>query len=302
MDWASRRGRYEELIDLARRASRLITEYGEALHEAQEHSRAIEYLWIATGLVVSPGGFFVLPEAVALLPSPARMTLERALANAERDVAGLEVEVLAGVTALVFGLNPLIMLLEEFTLLGVGNADVREFAREVVSGLNLKWWAGTVGGAIPDAIKAAGMIGDIADVGDPVIMAIQGLDMDWDVWHDARHEGYLASIEQNAGGIASTYTGIGLGLVAGGLIAGAVAAAPAVGAVALVIGTGVVVGIVAAGVGTVVQDEVNDNKTTINRDVHEVGHDVHEIGDNVEEDLDSDPPTLENLIRPAPAY
>ena len=68
------------------------------------------------------------------------------------------------------------------------------------------------------------------------------------------------------------------------------------------IGTGVVVGIVAAGVGTVVQDEVNDNKTTINRDVHEVGHDVHEIGDNVEEDLDSDPPTLENLIRPAPAY
>ena len=44
VDWASRRGRYEELIDLARRASRLITEYGEALHEAQEHSRAIEYL------------------------------------------------------------------------------------------------------------------------------------------------------------------------------------------------------------------------------------------------------------------
>ena len=297
-DWSTRRGRYEELIDLARRAARAINEYGEALHEVQEHARALEYTWCAAGLVVSPLGVFDLPAGAALLPAPARLALEHALDGAMRDLESLGADVIAGASVLVAGLGPVAALLEEFGLARFGSDAITVFDRDIRPGLNLGFWTGTLAATIPGVVKSFTedfpeadrlMVSGLADAGGEVANGIVWADQGWDVWHDARREGYLASLEQNAGGIASTAVSAlgGLGVVA---LAGVVA----VGApeAVVLVGGALLVGVVAVGVGTVVQDSVNDNKKTIKRDVDDAGEDITR-------DFDNDvAPEIENHIAP----
>jgi hypothetical protein len=288
-DWPARRARYEELIDLARRAARAITEYGEALREVQEHARALEYTWCATGLVVSPLGVFDLPAGAALLPAAARLSLEHALAGALRDLESLSAVVLASASDLVFGLGPVVVLLEEFGLARFGSDVITVFDRDIRPGLNPGFWVSTLGGAVPGVVKSLAdefpvadrvMVSGLADVGGDLVNVIVWGDQTWDVVHDARREGYLGSLEQNSGGIASTAVGTLGGIGVAALAAGVVAAGAPVAAAAVVVGGAVLVGVVAVGVGNVVQTDVDDHKKTIKRDVDDIGRDVTRDFDN----------------------
>jgi hypothetical protein len=312
-DWSSRRARYEELIDLARRAARVITEYGEALREVQEHARALEYTWCATGLVVSPLGVFDLPAGVALLPAPARLSLEHALAGALRDLESLAADVLACASDLVIGLGPVVALLEEFALAVFGSGAITLIEKNFMEGIEAPLFVpGSVLGTIPDVLRdvveylpeaAAGAATGLASFGDRVLPAVPWVDALWDVGDDAwlRHEGLLASLEQNSGGIAGLVAAsllAGVGETVGGVVVGAVVGVVAVGAPEAVVAVGAVVvgaalvGIVAAGVGAVVQTGVNHNKKTINRDVDDIGQDITR-------DFDNDVvPVIENHIAP----
>jgi hypothetical protein len=312
-DWPARRARYEELIDLARRAARAITEYGEALREVQEHARALEYTWCATGLVVSPLGVFDLPAGAALLPAPARLSLEHALAGALRDLESLATDVLASASDLVIGLGPVVALLEEFALARYGSDAITVWDHDIRPGLNKGFWVSTLGGAIPGVVKSLTvefpvadrvMVSGLADVGDDLANGIVWGDQAWDVGDDAFHEGPLASLEQNSGGIVSagvgTLGGIGVTALAGVVVA---AGAPVVAGAAVLVGGALLVGIVGVGVGNVVQTEVDDHKKTINRDVDDVGHDIsrdfdHDVVPEIENHI---APDIENAVGTGPA-
>lgn len=293
--WATRRTRYEDLIDLTRRAGQAITVYGEALREVQEHARVLEYTWCAAGLVLADG-FFVLPAGLELLPSAVRMSLERTLSDALRDVESLEADVAAGVVSLALGLNPVIALLAEFALAGIGSVSIGELEHELVEIAENPYTAMLLGavpvlakfladgvlpgtklvlehGVLPDTKLVSG----VADHGTAVLNVIAGGVETWDVVHDARREGYLASIEQNAGGITSTVVGMGIG---GGVTAGvaflaggaAVAVAgPVVGGALVIVGAAVVTGVIANGVGDKVQAFVDHHKQAINQTVELMG-------------------------------
>jgi hypothetical protein len=292
--WGTRRARYEDLVDLTRRAGQAITSYGEALHEVQEHARVLEYTWCAAGLVLSDG-FFVLPAGLELLPSAVRMSLERTLSDALRDVENLEADVAAGVVSLALGLNPVIALLAEFALAGVGSLSISEIEHEFMEIAENPITAGVIG-MIPDLTKELAsilpdtrLVSGIAKDGDPVLDVVYGVDAVWDVVHDARHEGYLASIEQNAPGIASTAVGIGVGgLVTGVLTAGGVILVAA-GAPEIAVGVGVVVvgavvtGVVAWGVGQVVQGVVDHHRQAINQAVDIMGQGAEVVADDGED-------------------
>jgi hypothetical protein len=311
-DWSSRRARYEELIDLARRAARVITEYGEALREVQEHARALEYTWCATGLVVSPLGVFDLPAGAALLPAPARLSLEHALAGALRDLESLATDVLASASDLVIGLGPVVALLEEFALARFGSDAITVWDHDIRPGLNKGFWVSTLAGAVPGVVKSFAddpeadhlVAVGLADEGGELANGIVWGDQAWDVVDDAFREGPLASLEQNSGGIVSagvgTLGGIGVTALAGVVVA---AGAPVVAGAAVLVGGALLVGIVGVGVGNVVQTEVDDHKKTINRDVDDVGHDIsrdfdHDVVPEIENHI---APDIENAVGTGPA-
>lgn len=293
-DWAARRTRYEDLIDLARRAAHAITAYGQALLDMQARARTVEYAWCSTGLHVLPGGEgFMLPPGAGALPQPARMSLEQTLVSATRDVMDLAGDVAAVAGDLIAALVPVIELLEEFGLAGFNSEYLREFSHEFmqvvdnpVFGIGLdtavevtKYAARNVAN-VADAARLAklGEVGDRAATG--IGLAVTG----WDVLRDTRHEGDVASLEQNAGGIASNFYSLTVGsavtVAIGGVLAETVGAAIVVagapeivaGAV-VVVGAVVIGGIVAAGVGSAVQTIV-DHRNTIYHDAEDDLQDI----------------------------
>jgi uncharacterized protein YukE len=286
--WATRRARYDDLVDLTRRAGQAITSYGEALQEVQEHARVLEYTWCAAGLVLADG-FFVLPAGLELLPSAVRMSLEKTLSDALRDVESLEADVAAGVVSLALGLSPVIALLAEFALAGIGSISISEIEHEFMKIAENPITVGLIGMIPALTQKLAGVLPDtelvdgIAKDGDPVLDVLDALDATWDVAHDATREGLLASLEQNAGGLTQTAVAMGIGgavtgvLAAGGVLLIAAGAPELVVGVGVVVGATVVTGLIAAGVGHEVQTVVNKHKQAINQGVELMGQGVEVI-------------------------
>jgi hypothetical protein len=301
--WASRRSRYEQLIDHLYSAGRAVAGYGQRLGELQEQAWSVESRAIEAGLRVTPlGDAFMLPPEAELLPAPARMIIEHALADALQGAERLFADVAAAAEDLMFTLGPVAALLEDFCLAGLVAAYLPEFAHDFVQllkgeliGQPLDLVAHAVqdvaDGAAADATAAAYALQDLRDLGfteaegalpaaisdashasaiaavadkGPAIVAI-AFTTGQVVWGAfGEHEGVVGSLEKHAGDMTDTAVQLGLAATAG--VALVTAGAP----VALV-AVGVVV--VGAGVGAAVQTIV-DHRHAI---IHEADSAVHDV-------------------------
>jgi hypothetical protein len=305
-DWASRRARYEDLLDLARRAANAITEYGQALLNMQARARAVEYAWCSAGLRVLPGGDgFMLPPTAGALPQPVRMSLEQTLVAATRDVVDLGGGVVAIAGDLIAVLVPVIELLEEFGLAGFGAAYLSEFGHAFMHGVTDPFFlpgialdaakhlaedaaadtrahASQLGhdlraGTAEERSEAAPLLRPVgqdasrltslADRGASAVTGIGWTIVGLEVKSDLPRLGFVGSLEANAGNIASMAVGDAAVAMSGTVIAAVVVGASPV---AVAVGAVVIGGIVAVGVGAVVQTIVNHNKDTINHWAHDV--------------------------------
>jgi hypothetical protein len=267
--WATRRPRYEDLIVLVRRAAQAILAYAHTLEDMRARAMNLESVWCGVGLhVLYSGEGFMLPPGVESMPPHAQVSLRQALSESARDIEALGADCVAAATELAAVLVPVITLLEDFALIelniirGIGAefineqkdpSSIAETAFGVVekftsraadnagiyaSQLGYYLREGTpdeqsaAGSLLPEAGQDAAVAGSVNDLvkwgGGLALVAGNGLTV-WKVIHDGQKEGYRASLEQNAGAIASTVTGDvlaiafpGVGLLAGGIIAAGV--------------------------------------------------------------------------------
>jgi hypothetical protein len=307
-NWAARRSRYEQLIGHLHSVGRSVSGYGQRLWELQEQAWAVESRAIEAGLRLTPlGDGFLLPPEANLLPGPARMLIEHALADAAQGVERLFADVVAAAEDLTFTLGPVITLLEDFCVVGVG-AYLPELVRglkdqlspEAILGDALGVWATTaeyteraalgtwsklevlsnagfteadtlLPAATADAARAASRAAFLDHASTALTVVVTTGQVLWGAF--VEHEGVRVSLEKNAGNIADAAVGIGLSAAAVAIGVPLVAAGAPVALVA--VGSAVAVGVVAVGVGAAVQTVVDHRQAIIHAAdgaIHDVEH------------------------------
>jgi hypothetical protein len=306
--WASRRSRYEQLIDHLYSAGRAVAGYGQRLGELQEQAWSVESRAIEAGLRVTPlGDAFMPPPEMDLLPGPAKMLIEHALADAAQGVEHLFADIAAAAEDLMFTLGPVATLLEEFCLAGLGAAYLPEVAHEfmslirddipnevldtfqaaaeyevtaaedavsklvVLSNAGFTEADALLPAATADAARAASRMEFLGRASTVVTVVTTVGPVLWGAF--VEHEGVVGSLENHAGNIADAVAGVGLTVAA--IAIGAPLVAAGAPAALVTVGAVVAASVVAAGVGAAVQTIVDHRHAIIHAAdsaVHDVEH------------------------------